>query len=62
MPCFLWDNGADGDGKEHHGYINHGTGGYIGNSKEVIDLMVKAMTTGDSGYTLQSVYDKAPKF
>ena len=62
MSCFLWDNGAEGYGKEKHGYINHGTGAYLGNSKEPIDVMVKAMTTGDSGYTLQSVYDKAPKF
>ena len=62
MSCFLWDNGAEGYGKEKHGYINHGTGAYLGNSKEAIDVMVKAMTTPDSGYTLQSVYDKAPKF
>ena len=62
MSCFLWDNGAEGYGKERHGYINHGTGAYLGNSKEAIDVMVKAMTTPDSGYTLQSVYDKAPKF
>ena len=62
MPCFLWDNGADGDGKEKHGYINHATGGYIGNSKEPIDVMVKARFTTDASYTLQSVYDSAPVF
>ena len=62
LPAFLWDNGASGAGKEQHGYIDHGTGGYIGNSKTVIDLMVKAMNSTDKNYTLQSVYDKAPKF
>ena len=62
MPCFLWDNGADGTGKEQHGYINHGTGETIGNSKEVIDVMVKARFNTDPTYTLQSVYDSAPQF
>ena len=60
--CYLWDNGALGNGQEHHGYINHGTGGYIGNSKEVIDLMVKAWFTDAAGYTLDTVYQSAPKF
>ena len=62
MPCFLWDNGAGGSGQEQHGYINHGTGGYIGNSKEVVDVMVKARYTTDASYTLSSVYDSAPTF
>ena len=62
LSCFLWDNGAEGAGKEKHGYIHHGTGTYLGNSKDVIDVMVNAMTIEDSNYTLQSVYDKAPKF
>ena len=62
LPCFLWDNGTSGDGKEHHGYINHGTGNPIGNSKEVIDVMKKAWFTESDGYTLDYVYNKAPKF
>lgn len=62
LPAFLWDNGAEGYGKQRHGYINHGTGNFMGNSKEVVDVMVKAMTSGDASYTLQSVYDKAPVF
>ena len=57
-----WDNGAADTGKEQHGYINHGTGAYIGNSKEVVDLLVKGMTSTDASYTLQSVYDSAPTF
>ncbi len=62
MPAFLWDNGNEGSGQEKHGYIHHGTGDYVGNSKEVIDVMVNAMTSQADGYTLQSVYDSAPKF
>lgn len=62
MSAFLWDNGANGYGKEHHGYINHGTGAYISDSKEVVDVMVKAMNNNSPSYTLQSVYDNAPVF
>lgn len=61
MPSFLWDNGASGAGQEKHGYLDHGTGGYIANSKIPIDVMVKARFTTDSSYTLQSVYDNAPQ-
>ena len=62
MSCFVWDNGNVGAGREKHGYINHGTGACYGNAKEPVDVMVKAMSTTDAGYTLQSVYDAAPKF
>ena len=62
LPCFLWDNGAMGSGQEQHGYINHGTGSYIGNSKAVIDVMKKAWFTEAEGYTLETVYNSAPKF
>ena len=62
MPCFLWDNGAEGSGKERHGYINHGTGQPIGNSKAVLDIMKKAWFTEANGYTLETVYNSAPKF
>lgn len=61
LPCFLWDNGASGSGKEQHGYINHATGGYVGNSKEVLNILKKAWFTESDGYTLQHVYDSAPK-
>ena len=60
MPCFHWDNGAAGSGKEHHAYINHGTGDYIGNSKDVIDVMKKARFTESADYTLDAVYNSAP--
>ena len=61
LPAVLWDNGAEGAGNEHHGYIHHGTGKYMSDSaKAYIDLMVKAMYTSDPSYTLDSVYNSAP--
>ena len=62
LPCFLWDNGTTGTGQEQHGYINHATGSYVGNSKEVIDVMKRAWFTKSDSYTLESVFDSAPKF
>lgn len=61
LPCYLWDNGVEGDGKEKHGYIHHGNGNYIGNSKEVIEVLKKAWFTAADGYTLETVYNSAPK-
>ena len=61
LPMFVWDNGAAGEGPEHHGYLNHGDGGYMSDrAKEIIDTMVKAVNCDDENYTLQSVYDSAP--
>ena len=54
--------GASGAGKERHGYIDHGTGNYMGNGEEPVKAMVKAWNTDSSNYTLQSVYDSAPSF
>ena len=58
---YLWDNGVSGTGSETHGYFDHGTGAYMDNeAKVLIGLIVKAVTTKDPAYTLQSVYDSAP--
>ncbi|MBO4465487.1 MAG: cellulase family glycosylhydrolase [Bacteroidales bacterium] len=60
ISAFLWDNGAKGSGQERHAYIDHGTGQFIGDAKEPVDVMVKAWETIDANYTLKSVYDSAP--
>lgn len=61
MPMYLWDNGATGIGPEKHGYIDHGTGAFIDEkARELIGLIVKAVTTKDPAYTLESVYNSAP--
>ena len=58
MPAILWDNGVANAGKECHGYFNHGTGEWMNDySEQMIKVLVKAMTTEDENYTLQSVYD-----
>lgn len=60
IASFLWDNGAQGVGQEKHAYIDHGTGQFIADAKEVVDVMVKAWSSTDEKYTLQSIYDSAP--
>ena len=62
IPAFLWDNGAEGAGQEHHAYINHGTGQYCATGEEPVRAMARAWNSSDAGYTLQSVYDSAPVF
>ena len=61
LPMYVWDNGATGVGPERHGYIDHGTGAFADDkAKELVGLMVKAVTTKDPEYTLDSVYNSAP--
>ena len=61
LPGFLWDNGASGAGSEKHGYIDHGTGVMFDDyARECIGRIVKAATTTDPDYTLESVYNSAP--
>ena len=61
LPMYVWDNGATGVGSEKHGYIDHGTGAFVDEkAKTLIGLMVKAVTTKDPSYTLESVYNSAP--
>ena len=63
IPFFLWDNGAAGSGPETMGYINHATGAFVSETtKMLVETMVKAVTTTDPSYTLQSVYNTAPVF
>lgn len=60
VPCFLWDNGNKGSGTEHHAYIDHGTGEFIGHAEDAVKVMNKAMSNTDKSYTLESVYNNAP--
>ncbi|MCR5547686.1 MAG: cellulase family glycosylhydrolase [Bacteroidales bacterium] len=59
MSAFIWDNGCVNTTGENFGYVNHGTGAYIGQGATLVPAMVKAMT--DQNYTLENVYDNAPK-
>ena len=61
LPLFVWDNGVKGIGAEKHCYIDHGTGAFPdGKAKELVGIIVKAVTTKDPDYTLESIYDSAP--
>ncbi len=61
MPAIYWDNGSRNAGRECSGILDHGDGSYINNGKEILEAMVKAATSTDPGYTLDSVYDSAPR-
>ena len=61
IPFMLWDNGAAGSGPEHMGYINHADGSYVTETtRMLVETMVKAVTTTNPAYTLESVYSSAP--
>ena len=63
LPAILWDCGGRGvPGPEHHYYFRHDTGEYYPDAKEAVDAVLKGWFNEDPEYTLQSVYDSAPKF
>ena len=63
FPAAIWDaGGRDKPGQEKHPYINHSTGEYLSSGREPIETIIRAWTTEDPTYTLQSVYDRAPVF
>ena len=62
LPMYLWDNGVSGSGSETHGYFNHGTGQLLDETaKALVERIVKAATNKETAYTLESVYNSAPK-
>lgn len=61
MAVFYWDNGSSGSGRECSGLMNHATGAYVNNGKDVVDVMVKGYFSDDASYTLETVYNNAPQ-
>jgi len=61
LGIILWDNGATNAGKECHGYIDHATGGYVNNGETMIKAYTGGYNNNDAGYTLEYVYNNAPK-
>lgn len=61
MAPIYWDNGSASSGRECSGLINHATGEFLNNGKDVFEVMTRAIFTTDASYTLKSVYDAAPK-
>lgn len=41
--------------------MNHTTGTYVNNGKDVIDVMTKGYFSNDPSYTLESLYNNAPQ-
>lgn len=63
LPAVLWDCGGKGKpGPEHHYYFRHDTGEYYPDAKEAIDVLIKGWFNEDPDYTLESVYNSAPRF
>ena len=64
LPVCLWDNWdakTTGGGDEHHYYINHNDGRFYTDMESLVKLMIKATTSDDASYTLETVYNSAPK-
>lgn len=55
----LWDNNNPGAGSEHHAYFDHSNGNFVDDAATLIPMMVKAMTSTDANYTLESIKTKA---
>lgn len=61
IPIVYWDNGATGAGRECGGLFNHATGAPINNGAEIARIMTEAYHNTSADYTLESVYQNAPK-
>ena len=61
LPVCIWDNNSIGSGDEHHGYFNHNDGSYINDMESLVKKMIEATTSDDAAYTLESIYNSAPK-
>lgn len=58
LPVMLWDNNAE-NGDEPFYFIDHTDGSL--KFRVLMEKMIKAATSNDAEYTLESVYNKAPK-
>ena len=61
LPLCVWDNNSTGGGNEHHGYFNHNDGTYLNGLESLVKTMIKAATSDDADYTLENIYNNAPK-
>ena len=61
MAPFYWDNGVTGSGTESSGLFHRATGEYLNNAEEIVGVMKKAVFTDEDSYTLNKVYDEAPR-
>ncbi len=64
MSGFIWENGAVGANGETYGLINHETGEYLDPvySKQIVDVCSNGFYKEGNTYTLDYVYNQAPKY
>jgi endoglucanase len=62
IPMFIWDNNTKTTGNEGEsfGYIDHANGAWLNDSETLVPTMIKACTSTDSSYSLQTIWNKAP--
>lgn len=60
IPMFVWDNNAKNSGNEANGYLDHANGQWLNDSETMVPTMIKACTSTDSSYTLQTIWNKSP--
>jgi endoglucanase len=64
LPVVIWDNwdgNTKGGGDERHYYINHNDGSFYTGMESLVNTMIKAATSDDKSYTLESIYNNAPQ-
>ncbi len=61
IPAMVWDNGSHKYGEEAFGLMEHDDGKFIYNGAEIVKIMVDAWSNRDASYTLESIYNRAPK-
>lgn len=61
IPLIVWDNAHRGFGEEAFGLMEHHEGKWIANGEEIVKLMVDTWNNNDPEYTLDAVYEKAPR-
>ena len=57
IPMFIWDNNTK---TTSFGYIDHASGAWLNDSETLVPTMIKACTSTDSSYSLQTIWNKAP--
>lgn len=58
LAACLWDNHNPGKGPEHHSYFSHNDGSWMENQETIVKTMIKALTSTDESYTLESIKKK----
>ena len=58
LAACLWDNHNPGEGSEHHAYFDHEDGSWRDGTEAIVKTMIKAITSTDENYTLESIVMK----